>query len=89
MYPYYLCLQLSSSRMCRHPIGENPPQGFVRVIRHAFTFRSYDYDKDKMKLSYSKLKISPYDTDGELLPPYWSLSRVQDLIRRDVKQLDR
>lgn len=85
MYPYYLCLHIASSRLCRQAIGQNPPQGFVKILRHAKAWDPYGPIK-----RYSKTKVSPYDpNDGELLPTYWSLSRVQDLIRSDAKQLDR
>lgn len=80
MYPHYLCLHLASSRLCRQLIGQYPPQGFVKVIRHAQTFRMHS--KLTHIAYYSKLKISPYQEDGELSPKYWSLPRVDDLIRR-------
>ena len=82
---YYLCLHLASSRLCRQYTWENPPQGFVKVIRHRERFKLMPHGKPEYRGPY----INPYDVNGELLPQYWSLPRVQDLIRTDGKQLDR
>lgn len=81
MYPYYLCLHLKSSRLCRQLKMQPLPEGFVKVIRHA---ERYSYLPGG-EPQYSRIKVSPYGYNGELLYPYWSLPRVQDLIIRDGK----